>query len=97
MEDAKNHLVDRRSSDEVEGIRQEAEKLIADIERMFPQVEQIVASSDFGRDAIGKARGIVDRSRQAITKKDAAAVKEQMESLTRTHRMFKGVVARPQG
>jgi len=97
MEDAKDYLVDRRATDEFEGVRQEAEKLIADIERMFPQVEQIVASSDFGRDAIGKARGIVDRSRQAIGKKDAAAVREQMESLTRTHRMFKGVVARPQG
>ncbi|MFT3771220.1 MAG: molecular chaperone DnaK [Minicystis sp.] len=97
MEDAKEYLVDRRATDEFEGVRQEAEKLIADIERMFPQVEQIVASSDFGRDAIGKARGIVDRSRQAIGKKDAAAVREQMESLTRTHRMFKGVVARPHG
>jgi molecular chaperone DnaK len=97
MEEAKEYLVDRRATDEFEGVRQEAEKLINDIERLFPQVEQIVASSDFGRDAIGKARGIVDRSRQAIVKKDAAAVKEQMESLTRTHRMFKGVVARPHG
>ncbi|APR75080.1 Chaperone protein DnaK [Minicystis rosea] len=97
MEDAKEYLVDRRATDEFEGVRQEAEKLIADIERMFPQVEQIVASSDFGRDAIGKARGIVERARQAISKKDAAAVREQMESLTRTHRMFKGVVARPHG
>ena len=97
MEEAKDYLVDRRATDEFEGVRQEAEKLIADIEKMFPQVEQIVASSDFGRDAIGKARGIVDRSRQAIGKKDAAAVREQMESLTRTHRMFKGVVARPHG
>ncbi|KYF61394.1 molecular chaperone DnaK [Sorangium cellulosum] len=97
MEAAKEYLVDRRASDQFEGVRQEAEKLIAEIERMFPQVEQIVASSDFGRDAIGKARGIVDRSRQAIGRRDAAAVKEQMEALSRTHRMFKGVVARPQG
>lgn len=97
MESAKDYLVERRSTDEFESARQEAEKLISEIERMFPQVEQIVASSDFGRDAIGKARGIVERSRQAIVKKDAAAMKEQMESLTRTHRMFKGVVARPQG
>src|SRR4051812_1350991 len=97
MESAKDYLVDRRTTDEFEVVRQEAEKLITEIERMFPQVEQIVASSDFGRDAIGKARGIVDKSRQAISRKDAAAMKEQMESLTRTHRMFKGVVARPQG
>jgi molecular chaperone DnaK len=77
-------------------VRQEAEKLIAEIERMFPQVEQIVASSDFGRDAIGKARGIVERARQAIAKRDAPPPSsEQMESLMRTHRMFKGVVRQP--
>ena len=95
MEEAKDYLVDRRSSDEFEGVRQEAEKLISEIERMFPQVEQIVASSDFGKDAIGKARGIVERTRSAIAKKDLAQVKEQIESLSRTHRMFKGVVSRP--
>jgi molecular chaperone DnaK len=97
MEAAKEYLVDRRASDAFEGARQEAEKLIIEIERMFPQVEHIVAASDFGRDAIGKARSIVDRARQAIAKKDVAAVREQMESLARTHRMFKGVVARPNG
>jgi len=97
MEAAKDYLVDRRTSDAFEGARQEAEKLIVEIERMFPSVEHIVAASDFGRDAIGKARSIVDRARQAIGKKDVAAVREQMESLARTHRMFKGVVARPNG
>jgi molecular chaperone DnaK len=95
MENAKEYLVERRSTDEFETVRQEAEKLVADIERMFPQVEQIVASSDFGRDALGKARGIVDRTRQLVLKRDAAGVKEQIESLSRTHRMFKGVVSRP--
>ncbi len=97
MEAAQEYLVERRAADEFEGIRQEAEKLVVEIERMFPQVEQIVAASDFGRDAINKARSILDRTKQAIGKRDASGVKEMMESLTRTHRMFKGVVARPQG
>jgi molecular chaperone DnaK len=95
MEEAKDFLVDRKGSDEFEGAKQEAEKLIAEIEKMFPQVEQIVASSDFGRDAIGKARSIVEKARAAIGKKDLSAVKEQIEALARTHRMFKGVVSRP--
>jgi molecular chaperone DnaK len=94
IENAKDELVDRRSSEEFEGVKQEAEKLIGEIERLFPQVEQIVASSDFGRDAIEKARAIVKKARDAIGKKDVAAVKEQIEGLTRTHRMFKGVVAK---
>jgi molecular chaperone DnaK len=94
MDNAKDDLVDRRTSEEFEGAKQEAEKLIGEIEKLFPQVQQIVASSDFGRDAIEKAKAIVDKARQAITRKDAAAVKEQIEGLTRTHRMFKGVVAK---
>jgi hypothetical protein len=36
----------------------------------------------------------VDRTRQAIERKDADAVKEQLEQLARTERMFRGVVAR---
>ncbi|HVH45921.1 MAG TPA: molecular chaperone DnaK [Labilithrix sp.] len=94
MDDAKDDLVDRRTSEEFEAAKQEAEKLIAEIEKLFPQVQQIVASSDFGRDAIEKARAIVEKARAAIERRDASAVKEQIEGLTRTHRMFKGVVAK---
>jgi molecular chaperone DnaK len=97
MEAAKDYLIDRRAGDEFEGARQDAEKLMTEIERMFPQVEQLVAASDFGRDAISKARTIVEKSRQAIAKKDTTAVRDQLDALARTHRMFKGVVARPQG
>ncbi len=93
---AQDQMVERRTSEEFEGVKQEAEKLTIEIERLFPQVEQIVAASDFGRDAIEKARAVVSRARQAIERKDVAAVKEQLEGLTRTHRMFKGVVAKTQ-
>ena len=96
MEDAKEFLVDRKGNDaEFDGPRAEAEKLIGEIEGMFPQVEQIVASSDFGRDAIGKAKGILEKAKEALTKRDSAALKAQIDALARTHRMFKGVVSRP--
>ncbi len=96
IENAKDHMVERRGSEEFEAARQEAEKLMAEIERLFPQVEQIVASSDFGRDAIEKTKTIVDKTRDAIRKQDVAAVREQIDGLTRTLRMFKGVVAKTQ-
>ncbi|CAN5393030.1 molecular chaperone DnaK [soil metagenome] len=96
IENAKEHMVERRVSEEFEGLRQEAVKLTTEIERLFPQVEQIVASSDFGRDAIEKARQVVVKAKQAMDKKDAAALKEQLEGLARTQRMFKGVVAKTQ-
>jgi molecular chaperone DnaK len=94
MEGARDYMVERRSTEEFEAAKQEAERVSAEIERLFPQVEQIVASSDFGRDAIDKARGIVAKTRAAIAKKDAAAVKAELDGLARTHRMFKGVVAK---
>jgi molecular chaperone DnaK len=94
MEDAQEDLVVRRASEEFEAAKQEAEKLISEIEKLFPQVQQIVASSDFGRDAIDKARVIVERARAAIEKKDTAALRAELDGLTRTHRMFKGVVAK---
>ncbi len=95
MDNAKDFLVESRASDEFEGFKQEAEKLVLEIEKMFPQVEAVVASSDFGREAISKARSILQKTREAIDKRDSAAVKDQMEALSRTHRMFKGVVSRP--
>jgi molecular chaperone DnaK len=94
MEGAKDYMVERRSTEEFEAAKQEAERIVGEIERLLPQVEQIVAASDFGRDAIEKARGIVSKARSAIAKRDIGAVKGEIEGLSRTHRMFKGVVAK---
>jgi molecular chaperone DnaK len=94
MEGAKDYMVERRSTEEFEAAKQEAERIVGEIERLLPQVQQIVAASDFGRDAIEKARGIVAKARSAVAKRDVAAVKAEIEGLSRTHRMFKGVVAK---
>ena len=94
IESAKEFAVDRKVSEEMQAAMQEAERLIVEIERLFPQVEQIVATSDFGRDAIAKARAIVQKARQAMERKDITALKEQMEGLSRTQRMFKGVASK---
>jgi molecular chaperone DnaK len=94
MESAEDYMVERRDDEEFEAARQQAETLIDEIERMFPEIERVVGTADFGRDAIAKARGIVEKARAAIQRKDGAAVKEQAEQLGRTQRMFKGVVAR---
>jgi molecular chaperone DnaK len=94
MEGAKDYMVERRSTEEFEAAKQEAERIVGEIERLLPQVQQIVAASDFGRDAIEKARGIVAKARAAVAKRDVAAVKAEIEGLSRTHRMFKGVVAK---
>ena len=95
IETAKEYMVERRSGEELEAARQEAEKLIAEIERMFPQVEVVVAASDFGREAVSKARRILNSAKDALENRDLASLKSQIEALSRTHRVFKGVVNKP--
>ena len=52
MEDAKDYLVERRIDRGVRGASSKRPRSSSrEIEQLFPQVEQIVASSDFGRDA----------------------------------------------
>jgi molecular chaperone DnaK len=94
MEQSHDFAVARRNSEEMEQAKQEAERLIAEIEKLFPQVERVVAGSDFGRDAIDKARGVVARARSLIEAGDAVQLKDQLDALARTQRMFKGVVGK---
>jgi molecular chaperone DnaK len=96
MDSAHEYMVERRTDEKFEAARQEAETLIDEIEQLFPEVERVVGSADFGRDAIGKARTVLDKTRRAIDQKDIETVKMQVEQLARTQRMFKGVVARAQ-
>ncbi len=94
VQEAKEYAVTRRTDEAVEGAKQEAETLIVQIEKLFPEVEKVVAGSDFGRDAIEKARTVVERARSAMERGDTDAIKEQIDALGRTHRMFKGVVGK---
>jgi len=92
--EAKDFAVARRQDDESEQVMQEAKKLIAQIEALFPDVEQVVAGSDFGRDAIDKARGVVNKARTLMDKGNVTELADQIDALARTQRMFKGVVGK---
>jgi molecular chaperone DnaK len=92
--EAQEFVVARRTTEELQQITQEAERLIAEIEKLFPAVESEVTGSDFGRDAVNKARTVVQRARAQIESRDASALKEQIDVLGRTHRMFKGVLGK---
>jgi molecular chaperone DnaK len=97
IESAKDYLVERRSDEDNEAAKQEAESLIAEIERLFPEVERVVGASDFGQDALGKARGVLNRARDALEKRGGNShIKDHVDGLARTQRMFKGVVSRAQ-
>jgi len=94
IDENRDLLVGRREDEEVEKARQQAERLIEEIEQLFPRVEEVIAGSDFGQDAMRKARAVLKRANAAIEMKDVQAVMDSVEALTRTHNMFKGVVSK---
>jgi molecular chaperone DnaK len=94
VEASKEYMLDQKQSEEFEKHKQAAEKLVEEIETLFPRVEQAIAGSDFGQDAVKKARSVVDRAKQSISAHDTQAVIDSTEALTRTLNMFKGVVAK---
>jgi molecular chaperone DnaK len=94
VEESRDYLLDQKQNDEFEKQKQAAEKLVDEIESLFPRVETAIAGSDFGQDAIKKARSVIERARAGIVARDAQAVVDSTEALNRTLNMFKGVVAK---
>ncbi len=94
VEANKDHMVDVRTSKEFDEARHEAETLLRDIESLFPDVQQIISGSDFGQDAVSKARAVCDKARAAIASKNLSQLLECTEALGRTSNMFRGVVSK---
>ncbi|MBP9208182.1 MAG: molecular chaperone DnaK [Kofleriaceae bacterium] len=93
----KDYMVEVRTGQEFEKARHQAEKQLEEIEQLFPQVSSIISGSDFGQDAVKKARAVVERTRGALAAKDLTALTEASEALARTLNMFRGVVSKTRG
>jgi molecular chaperone DnaK len=95
--DAQDYMSSQRESEEFEAVHQEAHKLITEIERMFPVAEKLVASTGVGREAMAKARATLDKAQAALSGRELDVIREQIQALTRTQKMFKGVVSKAHG
>jgi len=93
----KDYMVEVRSGQELDKARHSAEKVLDEVEALFPRVSEIISGSDFGQDAIKKARSVMERVRGAIAAKDLAGLTDGTEALSRTLNMFRGVVSKTAG
>ena len=96
VDENKDYLLELRDSEDFEREKQSAQKVMEDIEGLFGQVEGIIAGSEFGEDAVKKARSVLERAEAAIRDRDKPALVEVHEALERTRNMFKGVVNKSQ-
>jgi len=93
----KDYMVEVRSGQEFEKARHQAERILDEVEQLFPRVSEIISGSDFGQDAVKKARGVIERTRGAIASRDLPQLTDSTEALTRTLNMFRGVVSKTRG
>ncbi len=94
IEEQKDMLLEQKQGEEVEKKRQELEALLRDVEGLFPTVRDVVAGSDFGKDAVAKAQRTVELARTAIATKSLDSMLASVDQLTRTLALFRGVIQR---
>jgi molecular chaperone DnaK len=86
-------LEKKQKTGEFELQRNRAQSIIVEIEALVPAVQDALARSKFGKDAVQKAEGVVARARQAIKEEDLAQLRSLQEQLERTLQLFKGLAA----
>lgn len=70
----------------------EVERALREIDRLLPKADPVIAATDFGAEALLKAKQAVARARQAIDRRDVAALSNVQPRLHRTISLLKNVI-----
>jgi molecular chaperone DnaK len=87
-------LLETKASEEFVARKNETERLLEEVRRVFPQVRERLSTSDLGQAAIQRAEAVVQMAEVAIAERDVEKIAQVVESLSRTSSMFRFVVER---
>jgi molecular chaperone DnaK len=93
----RDYLMALKQEETAERARQELEKLVDLGESLLPRVAELLAGTPFETQSLAAAREVLGEARDAVAKRDGEAVVRLGESVERTLRMFKGLVASASG
>jgi len=93
-EETQDYLVEMVQDEQFEKMRSDAEAMIGKIEKLFPVVQEVIASSKFSRDALKKAESFVQRARLAIERGSRESLSDVMDGLQRTIDTFQNLASR---
>ncbi len=96
-EDNKDYLLVAAQDEQFDKLCYNATALIGEIEKLFPSVQEIIASSAYGDDAVRKAENTLERTRKAVERRDLASLTDCMEPLKMTQITFQTLVASKSG
>ncbi len=94
IEEQADLLLEARTGEELQSRKVELKGLISEIEELIPRLDQATQGSEFGQDAISKAKGTLENARTAFDAPVLSKVIESIDALTRTISLFKGVLER---
>jgi molecular chaperone DnaK len=94
IEEQADLLLEARTGEEMQSRKVELKGLITEIEELIPRLDQATQGSEFGQDAISKAKGTLENARTAFDAPVLSKVIESIDALTRTISLFKGVLER---
>ena len=89
----RDYLLALKQEETTEKARQELEKLVDLGESLLPRVAELLAGTPFETQSLAAAREVLGEARAAVSQRDADAVGRLGESVERTLRMFRGLVA----
>jgi molecular chaperone DnaK len=94
LEEQADLMLEARTGEEMQTRKLELKELMKEVEELIPQLDKVTQGSEFGQDAISKAKGALENARKAFDSPALSKVNESMDTLTRTIGLFKGVLER---
>jgi molecular chaperone DnaK len=94
LEEQSDMLLEARTGEELQGKKSELKGLMKEVETLIPELDKATQGSEFGKDAIAKAKSALDGARKAFDSPVLSKVTDSIDTLTRTVSLFKGVLER---
>jgi molecular chaperone DnaK len=96
-EENRDYLLAAAEDELFDKTKSSAQALMGEIRNLMPTVQEVIAASTFGGDAIQKAEASMQRAERAIERHDLEKLNESIEGLKRTQTTFRTLAARKQG
>jgi molecular chaperone DnaK len=87
-------LLEARVEEEVKTRRAELQAQMTEVSELMPQLQEATRGSEFGEDALAKAKQALEAAKSAKESTDLKKITDSIDTLTRTVSLFKGVLQR---
>jgi molecular chaperone DnaK len=87
-------MLEARVEEEVKAKRVELKALMNEVSELMPQLQKATQGSEFGQDALAKAKQALETAKVASEATELKRVTDSIDTLTRTVSLFKGVLQR---